>query len=411
MPLILALDQGTTSSRAIVFDEMGRKLSQVQIPLPQIFPHAGWVEQDAELMWRNQLACARQAIARGRRERLRHRRARRHQPARDGHHLGPRHRRAAHERDRLAGPPNLRGVRRARAAPASAPMVREKTGLPIDPYFSASKIAWMLDNVEGARARAEAGELAFGTVDCWFVWQLTGGAVHATDSSNASRTLLFDIERGVWDDELLALFNVPRALLPGGRALVRRGRLDGARRVRRGDPGRVDHRRPAGGARGQRVLLGGRCEGDVRDGHLRAHALGDDAAALRDARRDRRGADRRRARVRARGLDLHGRRGGAVDRRGAQARRLPRRRAGARRERAGQQRRRLRARAHRPRRAGVGPARARRDLRADARRHRRPRRARGDGGDPAAGGRPHGRDGDATPGRRSRRSAPTEASP
>ncbi len=94
------------------------------------------------------------------------------------------------------------------------PMVREKTGLPIDPYFSASKIAWMLDNVEGARARAEAGELAFGTVDCWYVWQLTGGAVHATDSSNASRTLLFDIERGEWDDELLALFGVPRALLP-----------------------------------------------------------------------------------------------------------------------------------------------------------------------------------------------------
>ena len=92
--------------------------------------------------------------------------------------------------------------------------VREKTGLPIDPYFSASKIAWVLDNVEGARARAEAGELAFGTVDTWFVWQLTGGTVHVTDVTNASRTLLFDIERGAWDDELLALFDVPRALLP-----------------------------------------------------------------------------------------------------------------------------------------------------------------------------------------------------
>jgi glycerol kinase len=213
MPLILALDQGTTSSRAIVFDEMGRKLSQVQIPLPQVFPHAGWVEQDAQLMWRNQLQCARQAIAQA---------GAKHS---DIVALGVTNQReTVIVWDRATGEPLMNAIvwqdrRTAEACDALAQSgvgmrVRDKTGLPIDPYFSASKIAWVLDNVEGARVRAEAGELAFGTVDTWFVWQLTGGTVHVTDSTNASRTLLFDIERGQWDDELLALFNVPRAVLP-----------------------------------------------------------------------------------------------------------------------------------------------------------------------------------------------------
>jgi len=213
MPLILALDQGTTSSRAIVFDELGRKLSQVQIPLPQVFPHAGWVEQDAELMWRNQLDCARQAIEQA---------GALHS---DITALGVTNQReTAIVWDRATGEPLMNAIvwqdrRTAEACEALeqtgvGAMVRAKTGLPIDPYFSASKIAWVLDNVAGARARADAGELAFGTVDSWYVWKLTGGAVHVTDATNASRTLLFDIERGEWDDELLTLFNVPRTLLP-----------------------------------------------------------------------------------------------------------------------------------------------------------------------------------------------------
>ncbi len=261
MPLILALDQGTTSSRAIVFDEMGRKLSQVQIPLPQIFPRAGWVEQDAELMWRNQLQCARQAIAEA--------------GANDSDIVAlgvTNQRETVIVWDRATGEPLMNAIvwqdrRTSEACDALeqtgvGPMVREKTGLPIDPYFSASKIAWMLDNVEGARARAEAGELAFGTVDMLVRVAADGrGGPRRPTSTNASRTLLFDIERGVWDDELLALFGVPRALLPevvrssGVVGSTAPGVFDAA------DPGRVDHRRPAGGARGQRVLLGGRREG------------------------------------------------------------------------------------------------------------------------------------------------------
>ncbi len=213
MSFILALDQGTTSSRAIVFDDLGRKLAQVQIPLPQVFPQAGWVEQDAVLMWNNQLECARNAIVQAGVQ------------AGDIAGLGVTNQReTVIVWDRATGEPLMNAIvwqdRRtaetceALAATGVGPRVRAKTGLPIDPYFSASKIAWVLDNVEGARERAEAGELAFGTVDTWFVWQLTGGTVHATDSSNASRTLLFDIERGVWDDELLGLFRVPRALMP-----------------------------------------------------------------------------------------------------------------------------------------------------------------------------------------------------
>jgi glycerol kinase len=165
--------------------------------------------------------------------------------------------------------------------------VRDKTGLPIDPYFSATKIAWILDNVEGARVRAEAGELAFGTVDTWFLWQLTGGAVHATDVTNASRTLLFDIERGVWSAEMLELFGVPESMLP--ESWSSSGcRPDRARPLRRAHPDRGYRRRPAGRARGQRGLLRGRREGDVRHRHLRAHAHRLGARALRHARRDRR---------------------------------------------------------------------------------------------------------------------------
>jgi glycerol kinase len=213
MPFVLALDQGTTSSRAIVFDEVGAKRSQSQIPLPQVFPQAGWVEQDPELMWRNQLQCARQAILEAG---LR---------SADIASLGiTNQRETTIVWDRETGEPIHNAIvwqdRRTtdvcdalNRTDVSA-NVRDKTGLPIDPYFSATKIAWILDNVPGARARAEAGQLAFGTVDTWFLWQLTGGAVHATDVTNASRTLLFNIETGAWDSELLDLFGVPAAVLP-----------------------------------------------------------------------------------------------------------------------------------------------------------------------------------------------------
>ncbi len=213
MPLILALDQGTTSSRAVVFDERGEKQSQVQIPLPQVFPEPGWVEQDARVMWENQLACARQAIADA------------GLVPRDIAALGiTNQRETTIVWDRATGEPLHNAIvwqdRRTAAicdgflASGLGERVRAKTGLPIDPYFSATKIAWILDNVEGARTRAEAGKLAFGTVDAWFLWQLTGGAVHATDVTNASRTLLYDLERGAWDPELLELFRVPAELLP-----------------------------------------------------------------------------------------------------------------------------------------------------------------------------------------------------
>src|SRR5665647_1446639 len=189
MPFVLALDQGTTSSRAVVFDERGEKQSQVQIPLPQVFPEPGWVEQDARVMWENQLACARQAIADA------------GLVPGDIAALGiTNQRETTIVWDRVTGEPLHNAIvwqdRRTAAicddflASGLGERVRAKTGLPIDPYFSATKVAWILDNVDGARARAEAGELAFGTVDTWFLWQLTGGAVHATDVTNASRTLL-----------------------------------------------------------------------------------------------------------------------------------------------------------------------------------------------------------------------------
>ncbi len=213
MPLVLAFDQGTTSSRAIVFDERGEKRSQAQVPLPQIFPQPGWVEHDPEIMWQNQLAVARDAITQA------------GLTAKDLAAIGiTNQRETVVVWDRATGTPIFNAIvwqdRRTSDAAEThiragkAAMVRERTGLPLDPYFSATKIAWILDNVEGARARADRGELACGTVDCWFIWKLTGGAVHATDASNASRTMLLDIERGEWDRELLDLFGVPASMLP-----------------------------------------------------------------------------------------------------------------------------------------------------------------------------------------------------
>lgn len=213
MNYILALDQGTTSSRALIFDRAGRICAVAQEPLPQHFPQPGWVEHDASDIWQGQLATARAALAQAglqasdiaaigianqRETTLLWERA-------SGQPLAPAivwqdRRTAAHcERLRLAG---------------HEPLIQQKTGLLLDAYFSATKLAWLLDNIPGARQRAERGELAFGTVDSWLVWQLTGGQKHVTDVSNAARTLLLNLHTLDWDDELLALFGVPRGLLP-----------------------------------------------------------------------------------------------------------------------------------------------------------------------------------------------------
>ncbi len=210
---ILAIDQGTTSSRAMLFDGAGRPLGQAQQELPQHFPQSGWVEHDAEDIWRDSLAVARGAIEQA------------GATAGEVAAIGITNQRETTVLwDRATGEPLHNAIvwqdRRGAAlcdrlrAEGNEPLVQERSGLLIDPYFSASKVAWLLDNVAGLRARAERGEIAFGTIDCFLLWRLTGGRVHATDATNASRTLLYDIRKQRWDPDLLALFRVPEALLP-----------------------------------------------------------------------------------------------------------------------------------------------------------------------------------------------------
>jgi len=209
-PLILAIDQGTTSTRAIVFDESGAAVASAQRELPQIFPKPGWVEHDAERIWADTVAVCVEAIDKAGRA-----------PACIGV-TNQRETVVLWERD--TGRPVANAIvwqdRRTAArcealrADSAEPLVQQRTGLLLDPYFSATKLEWLLDEVPGARAAAEARRLAFGTVDSWLLWRLTDGRVHATDPTNASRTMLFDIHRQDWDVELLALFHAPRALLP-----------------------------------------------------------------------------------------------------------------------------------------------------------------------------------------------------
>src|SRR5687767_5485176 len=213
MPAILALDQGTTSSRAIVFDHGGRIVGVAQREFRQIFPKAGWVEHDPAEIWESQRAVAAEAV-----------KAARMSPG-DIAAVGITNQRETTLLwDRKTGAPVYNAIvwpdRRSSEfcdllkAQAHEKLVQKKTGLVIDAYFSGSKLNWMLENVPGARARAEKGELAFGTVDTWLLWKLTGGTVHATDVSNASRTMLFNIHTGDWDDELLSLLKIPREVLP-----------------------------------------------------------------------------------------------------------------------------------------------------------------------------------------------------
>jgi glycerol kinase len=210
---LLALDQGTSSSRSIVFDARGRIVAMAQREFRQIYPQPGWVEHDPHEIWATQLATAREVLAKAG--------LRAEQIAGVG---------ITNQREttllwnRATGEPVHNAIvwQDRRAEPTCAalrerglePTVRAKTGLIVDAYFSGTKLKWLLDNVPGARAAAERGELAFGTVDTWLMWQLTGGRVHATDVTNASRTMLLNVHDNTWDDELLALLEVPREVLP-----------------------------------------------------------------------------------------------------------------------------------------------------------------------------------------------------
>jgi glycerol kinase len=213
MAYLLALDQGTTSSRAIVFDDAGAVAAIAQREFKQHFPKPGWVEHDANEIWQSQLDVAAEALNKLKLK-----------PS-DIAALGVTNQRETTLLwDRATGEPIHHAIvwqdRRTsgrcdelRSAGAE-PMIREKTGLLIDPYFSGTKIAWLLDNVPGARKAAESGKLACGTIDSWLAYKLTGGALHITDASNASRTLLMNIHAGQWDDELLKCLGVPRGILP-----------------------------------------------------------------------------------------------------------------------------------------------------------------------------------------------------
>ena len=213
MSYLLALDQGTTSSRAMLVDPQGAIVGMAQREIAQSYPKPGWVEHDPEEIWASQLATAHEVLAR--------------------HGVAPRdvvglgitnQRETTVVWDRTTGRPIYPAIvwqdrRTAKMCEdlrtrGLAPWLQERTGLLPDPYFSGTKLAWVLDHVPGARARAEAGDLCFGTVDSWLIWKLTGGRVHATDASNASRTLLMNLERGEWDPELLTLLDIPAPMLP-----------------------------------------------------------------------------------------------------------------------------------------------------------------------------------------------------
>ena len=209
-PLLLAIDQGTTSSRAIVFDADGSIRTVAQREFTQHFPAGGWVEHDPEEIWSATLAVTREALAAagGAVAAIGITNQRETTVVWDRASGAPIHRAIVWQDRRTAA--KCRALRDAGHESA----VSEKTGLLLDPYFSATKLAWTLDHVDGARDRASAGELAFGTIDTFLIWRLTSGRVHATDATNASRTLLFDIHTQAWDDTLLQLFDVPRSVLP-----------------------------------------------------------------------------------------------------------------------------------------------------------------------------------------------------
>ncbi len=213
MRFILSLDQGTTSSRAIVFDQAGSIVAVAQKEFPQIFPKPGWVEHNPTDIWSTQAGVAAEVLQKAK------------LTAADIAAIGiTNQRETTVVWDRASGQPICNAIvwqdrRTASICDALKKrkldrVIRKKTGLVLDAYFSATKVQWILQHVPGARARAKRGELAFGTVDSWLVWNLTGGKVHVTDASNASRTMLYNIVKGDWDDQLLEIFGVPRSMLP-----------------------------------------------------------------------------------------------------------------------------------------------------------------------------------------------------
>lgn len=213
MPFILSLDEGTTSARSVLYDEEGRRVGMESVAFACRYPRPGWVEQDALEIWRAQMESARTLLARMR------------VAASDIVAAGITNQRETTVIwDRTTGEPVAPAIvwqcRRTAefctelAASAGAPEITRKTGLVIDAYFSGSKIRWILENTPGARSRARDGQLLFGNIDSWLIWKLTGGAVHATDPSNASRTMLMNLATGDWDDDLLRTFDVPRAMMP-----------------------------------------------------------------------------------------------------------------------------------------------------------------------------------------------------
>ena len=257
---IMSLDQGTTSSRCILFSKDGTIVSSTQIEFPQIFPRDGWVEHDPMVIWSTQIATATEAVLKI--------------GAKWDEIVGvgiTNQRETTVVWDRVTGEPIYNAIvwqcrRTAELCEeltdrGLAQKIKEKTGLVLDPYFSATKIKWILDNVDGARERAERGELAFGTVDSWLIWKLTDGAVHATDPSNASRTMLYNINTLEWDDELLRIFGIPRSMLP---TVMPSSSLFGYT-----DASILGAKIPIGGVAGdQQAALFGQCcfsEGDVKN--------------------------------------------------------------------------------------------------------------------------------------------------
>jgi len=213
MTYLLALDQGTSSSRSIVFDAHGAIVAMAQQEITQIYPHPGWVEHDPLEIWRTQLATAREVLLKA------------GITAREVRAVGiTNQRETTVVWNRATGAPIYNAIvwQDRRAEPSCvalrerglAATIRQKTGLLVDAYFSGTKLQWILDNVPGARAQAANGELAFGTVDSWLMWQLTSGAVHATDVSNAARTMLFNVHSNSWDAELMQALDIPPALMP-----------------------------------------------------------------------------------------------------------------------------------------------------------------------------------------------------
>ena len=259
-PLLLALDQGTTSTRAILFDAAGTALAEAGRPLAQHYPQDGWVEHDADEIFEASAAVLTEAVAKAGRDLA------------DVTAIGVTNQRETVVLwERATGRPVHRAIvwqdrrteplcARLRAA-GREPRVTELTGLLLDPYFSGTKLAWLLDNVPGARAAAEAGDLLAGTIDAWVIWKLTGGRVHATDATNASRTLLYDLRKGEWSAEMAAMLDVPLGILPQVR--------DCAGDFGETDPAILGRSVPIRGVAGdqQAALMG---QGCIRPGEMKA---------------------------------------------------------------------------------------------------------------------------------------------